>query len=52
SEEMNCAFVNLHPFFTDGKGALRKELTNDHLHLLGEGYRIWAEEIRKIVMGG
>ena len=52
SYEMNYAFVNLHPFFTDGKGALRKELTNDHLHLLGEGYRIWAEEIRKIVMGG
>lgn len=50
AKEMDCEHIDLYPFFADKKGALRKELTNDHLHLLGEGYRIWAEGIRTEVM--
>ncbi len=40
--EHGCEFIDLHPAFSDARGALRRELTNDNLHLLGEGYRVWA----------
>jgi len=46
-----CEFIDLYPALADANGALRQELTNGHLHLLGAGYRIWAESIREKVMG-
>lgn len=36
-------WINLHPHFCDEDGNLRTDLTNDGLHLLGPGYRIWRE---------
>jgi lysophospholipase L1-like esterase len=42
ARETGCAFIDLYPAFSDARGALRRELTNDNLHLLGAGYRIWA----------
>ena len=39
------ALVDLHPYFVDRAGALRPEMTNDHLHLLTSGYRIWSREL-------
>lgn len=45
AKEHGCTFINLHPHFATPKGALRPELTNDDLHLMGEGYSIWAEQI-------
>ncbi|MDR3219892.1 MAG: serine hydrolase [Dysgonamonadaceae bacterium] len=39
-------FINLFPLFTkQGTSVLRKELTNDGLHLNGEGYAIWVKAI-------
>jgi len=35
-------FINLFPAFADQQGALRAELTNDHLHLMAEGYALWV----------
>lgn len=34
-------FLDLHPAFADETGKLKKELTNDGLHLLGQGYLLW-----------
>lgn len=34
-------FVDLHSAFADESGKLKKELTNDGLHLLGEVYLLW-----------
>lgn len=48
--EHGCAYIDLHPAFSDGRGALRRELTNDRLHLLGEGYRIWASIIAEYML--
>jgi len=36
-------FIDLYPHFVDDKGGLRREFTNDNLHLLAAGYACWAE---------
>lgn len=41
-----CQYLDLWPVFATPDGALRAELTNDGLHLLGEGYERWAEVLR------
>lgn len=43
--ERNIELINLFPLFDDGKGAIRKELTNDDLHLMGAGYSIWRDAL-------
>ena len=35
------SFLDLHSAFSDAAGKLKKELTNDGLHLLGKGYLLW-----------
>ncbi len=35
------AYIHLFPHFATPSGAIRPELTNDQLHLLGNGYLIW-----------
>jgi lysophospholipase L1-like esterase len=44
-------FVDLHAQFSDGSGALRAELSNDGIHLLGTGYMLWRDSIRALVSG-
>lgn len=44
-----CVYIDLHSAFEDGHGALRRELTNDNLHLLGDGYLIWKGKIREYI---
>lgn len=39
-------FINLYPAFADAEGALQKSLTNDHLHLMAEGYARWVEILK------
>jgi lysophospholipase L1-like esterase len=41
--------VDLYPLLDDGTGELRKELSNDRLHLLGAGYEIWRDAISGLV---
>ena len=43
-------FINLFPLFTQpGTNVLRKDLTNDGLHLKKEGYEIWRKAIEPYV---
>lgn len=42
-------YIDLYSHFTDEKGHLKKELTNDGLHLLGAGYRIWQAQIETLI---
>ncbi|MBD5234260.1 MAG: sialate O-acetylesterase [Bacteroidales bacterium] len=44
-EEMGATWIDLYPHFADEDGNLRKEITNDGLHLLGDGYLIWREQL-------
>ncbi|MCB0509560.1 MAG: hypothetical protein H6579_09225 [Chitinophagales bacterium] len=41
--EENVPFIDLHPLFADAEGYLKKEFTNDQLHLLGTAYLAWKE---------
>lgn len=38
-----ATWINVYPSFVDKEGYLKKELSNDGLHLLGPGYIIWRE---------
>lgn len=43
----NLEYVDLHPHFEDSNGQLQKELTIDGLHLMGEGYDRWIEQLEQ-----
>jgi lysophospholipase L1-like esterase len=46
---VGARFVDLQSLFTAPDGTLRKDLTNDGLHLLGHGYRIWRDRLLPLV---
>ncbi len=39
-------FINLYPAFADADGAMQAGLSNDHLHLMSEGYARWVEILK------
>ncbi len=39
-------FIDLYPSFVDDNGALQDQITNDHLHLMAEGYSRWVEILK------
>ncbi len=45
----NVTWINLFPWFADRECKLRKELTNDGVHLKENGYTIWRDEIARYV---
>ncbi len=47
--EFGQTFIDLYPHFLDEKGRLSSQYTNDGLHLMGEGYILWAEIIRPYI---
>jgi len=49
--EQGCTFIDLTPALADPvTGKLRREFTNDGLHLTGEGYKAWVNAIRSYVI--
>lgn len=47
--ERGVTWINLYPAFCDDEGNLKKELTNDGLHLLAPGYLIWKDIVMPYV---
>lgn len=45
----NVIFIDLFSLLVDNDGRLKNEYTNDGLHLLGAGYRVWIDHIKKYV---
>lgn len=43
AERCGCTYVHLFPHFAGESGAIRSELSNDHLHLMASGYGIWVD---------
>ena len=43
--EQNITYIDLHKTFINKEGCLKEEYTNDKLHLLGNAYLIWKQEI-------
>jgi len=40
-------YIDLYSRFLDAEGRLDKRYTNDGLHLLGEGYVLWASILKR-----
>lgn len=49
AQDKGFTWINLYTAVADKYGNLRKDLTNDGLHLLAPGYRIWADIIRPYI---
>lgn len=50
ASDNGAVYVDLWPALADpSTGKLKKEFTNDGLHLLGKGYKAWADAIRPLV---
>ena len=49
AQRQGVTWINLYPLFADDQGRLRADLTNDGLHLMGKGYLIWRDAIKKYV---
>lgn len=47
--ENGCTYIDLWPALATEKGTLKKDFTNDGLHLTGNGYKAWANAIREYV---
>lgn len=45
AEKYQCPFIDLHSLLVNEKGVLKPELTNDGLHLLAGGYKIWVDAL-------
>jgi lysophospholipase L1-like esterase len=43
AQEIGVHYVDLYPHFLAEDGSIRDDLSNDELHLLGEGYALWAQ---------
>ena len=49
AQDKGFTWIDLYTAMADKDGNLRKEITNDGLHLLAPGYRIWADIIRPYI---
>jgi len=51
SGENRYTYIDLYSFFADRDGLMNPKLTNDGLHLLGDGYALWKHIIFPFVYG-
>ena len=49
AKQKGFTWIDLYPYFADDKGHLRKEFTNDGIHLLAPGYMQWKKCIEKYI---
>ena len=47
ARDFGVVLIDLHPHFQDAEGRLKKEFTQDGLHLNAAGYKAWAAILRK-----
>lgn len=50
ADKYGATYIDLWPALADENGKLKKEYTNDGLHLTGPGYKAWAAAIKDYVM--
>ncbi len=49
AQEKGIDYIDLHSTFSDASGKLRKDLTEDGLHLNGRGYQVWMNLIKNFI---
>jgi lysophospholipase L1-like esterase len=47
--EFQCGWIDLHSLMRDPQGQLKEEFTQDGLHLTDPAYRLWREEVLKVL---
>lgn len=52
AENRGFTFIDTHSLFANEQGILRPELSNDGLHLCGQGYAQWRDAIRQFTQIG
>ncbi|MCP4425910.1 MAG: sialate O-acetylesterase [Chloroflexi bacterium] len=49
AQKHSCRLIDLHPAFADEQGSLRPEFSNDDLHLLYAGYKLWQKILQAYI---
>lgn len=49
AKRFGYTFIDLYPTFAGPQGELKKELTNDSLHIMANGYALWVEILKPYV---
>ena len=49
ADKKGIKYIDLWPVLADNKGILKKDFTNDGLHLTGKGYEAWTDFIRPML---
>ncbi len=51
AQRFGATYIDLFPHFATAQGAICPELTNDQIHLLGNGYVIWVRILQPYIDG-
>nr|AID58677.1 GDSL familly lipolytic protein [uncultured bacterium] len=51
ARKINLPYIDLTPAFSAPDGSMRRDLSDDEVHLTSKGYEVWAEAIRPYVLG-
>lgn len=49
ARRQGVTWINLYPLMVDGEGRLKREFTNDGLHLMGPAYAVWRDAVAPYV---
>ncbi len=49
AKRQGVTWINLFPLMADSEGKLRREFTNDGLHLMGPAYLVWRDAVKPYV---
>lgn len=49
AKRQGVTWINLYPLMADSEGKLRREFTNDGLHLMGQAYIVWRDALKPYV---
>lgn len=50
SDELDLTYIDLYSFFVNQEGMLDEKYTNDGLHLLGKGYKLWVDIVKRYII--
>ena len=49
ADEFKYEYLDIHALMADDKGELKKEFTNDGLHLNADAYKLWQGEVERVM---
>lgn len=49
AKRQGVTWINLYPLMVDGEGRLKREFTNDGLHLMGPAYAVWRDAVKPYI---